>query len=454
MLILRSLLFVPGNTPRMLDRALGLRPDAFIPDMEDSVPWDEKANARAVTASYLPRAAETGVPVIPRVNSLDTGLLEADLEAVIGPHILGVSIGKVDNPQIAGEIEGLLGKLESEAGLSPGAIKLVPWIESAEAIVNAYAICSASERIVAVAFGAEDFTNDMEIERRDDDAELVYARSVIAVAARAAGVLALDTPYFAFRDPDGLRTNSLESRGAGFRGRFAIHPAQIDVINEVFSPSGEQIEHALRVIEAFEEAVAMGRGSTSLDGKVVDVPVVKRAQALLDQAKQMGMEVPAGPEARRLASPRSLEVVGVQHDSYRAVVVDRDGHVLLKPPRFDPETGLTKRAQHVIEYMTRHVGRGRIAKARPAAAPGVPVEGELADDQQVGPDVQSREVETSRVVSEDPKVHRFGDYVLDLPPLVGASDADEDAKSRADSTQDFVVNRNGRLRHPLDQRAQ
>ena len=298
MLILRSLLFVPGNTPRMLDRALGLKPDAFIPDMEDSVPWDEKANARAVTTSYLPRAAETGVPVIPRVNSLDTGLLEADLEAVIGPHIFGVSIGKVDNPQIAGEIEGILSRLESNACLSQGTVKLVPWIESAEAIVNAYAICSASKRIVAVAFGAEDFTNDMEVERRDDDAELRYARGVIAVAARAAGVLALDTPYFAFRDPDGLRTNSLESRGAGFRGRFAIHPAQIDVINEVYSPSGEQIGHALRVIDAFEEAVAMGRGSTSLDGKVVDVPVVKRAQALLEQARQMGLEVVADPEER------------------------------------------------------------------------------------------------------------------------------------------------------------
>ena len=298
MLILRSLLFVPGNTPRMLDRALGLRPDAFVPDMEDSVPWDEKGNARAVTASYLPKAAQTGVPVIPRVNSLDTGLLEADLEAVIGPHIFGVSIGKVDNPQIAEEIEGLLGRLESEAGLSPGHIKLVPWIESAEAIVNAYSICRASERIVAVALGAEDFTNDMEIERRDDDAELAYARSAIAVAARAAGVLALDTPYFAFRDPDGLRANSSESRGVGFRGRFAIHPAQIDVINEVYSPSREQIGHALRVIEAFEEAAAMGRGSTSLDGKVVDVPVVKRAQALLEQARQMGLEVAADPEER------------------------------------------------------------------------------------------------------------------------------------------------------------
>lgn len=292
MLILRSLLFVPGNTPRMLERALGLRPDAFIPDMEDSVPWDEKANAREVTASYIPKAAETGVPVIPRVNSPDTGLLEADLEAVIGPHIFGVSIGKVDNLQIAEEIEGLLSRLETKNGLSPGSVKLVPWIESAEAIVNAYSICTASSRIVAVALGAEDFTNDMEIERRDDDAELRYARSVIAVAARAAGVLALDTPYFAFRDPDGLRANSLESRGVGFRGRFAIHPAQIDVINEVYSPSGEQIGHALRVIEAFEEAAAMGRGSTSLDGKVVDVPVVKRAQALLERARQMGLEVP------------------------------------------------------------------------------------------------------------------------------------------------------------------
>ncbi len=298
MTILRSLLFVPGNTPRMLERALGLRPDAFMPDMEDSVPWDEKANARAVTASYLPRAAETGVPVIPRVNSLDTGLLESDLEAVIGPHIFGVSIGKVDNVQIVGEIEGLLSRLESEAGLSPGSIKLVPWIESAEAIVNAYAICRSSDRIVAVAFGAEDFTNDMEIERRDDDAELGYARNAVAVAARAAGVLALDTPYFAFRDPDGLRANSLESRGAGFKGRFAIHPAQIEVINEVYSPSEEQIGHALRVIEAFEEAAAMGRGSTSLDGKVVDVPVVKRAQALLDQARQMGLEVAASAEDR------------------------------------------------------------------------------------------------------------------------------------------------------------
>ena len=289
MTVLRSLLFVPGNAPRMLERALGLAPDAFIPDMEDSVPWDEKANAREVVASYIPQLAKTGKPVIPRVNSLDSGLLEADLAAVVGPRVFGVSVGKVDDAAILNRVSALIGEAERRAGMDDGAVRLVPWIESASAIVNAYGICRASARTVAVALGAEDFTNDMEIERRDDDAELVYPRSVIAVAARAAGVLALDTPYFAFRDADGLRENSRASRGVGFRGRFAIHPAQIETINEVYSPSAEQIDRARREIEAFEEAASVGRGSTSLDGKVVDVPVVKRAQALIERAREMGL---------------------------------------------------------------------------------------------------------------------------------------------------------------------
>ena len=289
--IFRSLLFVPGNTPRMLERALGLRPDAFIPDMEDSVPWDEKANARSVTASYLPKLASTGVPVIPRVNSLDTGLLADDLAAVVSAHIYGVSVGKADNPRIVREIETLIEEAEARAGLDIGSVRLVPWIESAEAIVKAYDICGASSRIVGVALGAEDFTNDMQIERREDDAELAYARSAVAVAAKAAGVLALDTPFFAFRDTDALQANCESSRGIGFRGRFAIHPAQLETIHQVYSPSPKELERARREIAAFDEAAATGRGSTSLDGKVVDVPVVKRAQGLLEQARRMGIDV-------------------------------------------------------------------------------------------------------------------------------------------------------------------
>ena len=287
MTVLRSLLFVPGNQPRMLERASGLKPDAFIPDMEDSVPIDEKANAREVTASYLAKLGAGGVPVIPRVNSLDTGLLDDDLAAMVGEHVFGVSVGKIETPQDIATISAKLDALEREAGIEVGSVRLVPWIETAMAIVHLYEICKASPRIVGVAFGAEDFTNDMGIERTESEAETYFARNSIAVAARAADVVALDTPYFGFRDPDGLRENAGVARQYGFKGKFAIHPAQIDIINETFSPSHAEIEHARRVVDAFEEAASRGRGSTSLDGKVVDVPVVKRAQAVLELAASM-----------------------------------------------------------------------------------------------------------------------------------------------------------------------
>ena len=290
MTILRSLLFVPGNQPRMLERASGLKPDAFIPDMEDSVPDEEKENARSVTASYLAQLAASDVLVIPRVNSLETGLLDDDLTAVVGEHISGVSVGKIYTPEDIATISGKLESLERGAGLEVGSISLVPWIETAQAIVNLYAICTASPRIMGVAFGAEDFTNDMGIERTESETETYFARNSIAVAARAADVLALDTPYFGFRDPVGLRDNAQAAKQYGFKGKFAIHPAQIDIINQTFSPSAAEIEQARRVVEAYREAEGRGRGSTSLDGRVVDVPVVKRAEALLELAESLSSD--------------------------------------------------------------------------------------------------------------------------------------------------------------------
>lgn len=288
MTVLRSLLFVPGNQPKMLDKAMGFTPDAFMPDMEDSVPVDEKAQAREVTASYLPRLAPCGPLLIPRVNALDTGLLEADLAAVVGPHIYGVSVGKISTPKDVDIISNHLTRLEHKAGLAVGQVKLVLWMETALAMVHCYEILTASQRIVGAAFGAEDFTNDMAMERTDDDSELVVPRGIMCVAARAANVLALDAPYFLFRNPEGLRQNALASKKIGFKGKFAIHPAQVDMINDIFSPSAAAIEYAQRVVAAFEEAEQAGRGSTSLDGKVVDVPVVKRARGLLAIAGRMG----------------------------------------------------------------------------------------------------------------------------------------------------------------------
>ena len=291
MTILRSLLFVPGNRPNMLQKALGFSPDVFVPDLEDSVPTDEKANARAVAASFLAKLSDTGSLVIPRVNSLDTGLLEQDLAAIITPDIYGLSIGKVQTVQEIADICGLIGPLEQKAGLATGRLKLIPWIESAKAIVNAYEICSSSKRIIAVAFGAEDFTNDMGIERTDDDSEIAYARSAVCIAARAADVVALDTPYFGFRDTDGLQRDANTAKKQGFKGKFAIHPAQIDIINATLSPSTQEVEHAKRVLAAFEAAEHQGRGSTSLNGKVIDVPVVKRARAILEMANRVANEV-------------------------------------------------------------------------------------------------------------------------------------------------------------------
>ena len=287
MTVLRSLLFVPGNRADMLAKAVALTPDAFVPDMEDSVPVEEKAHARDVTASFLPQLAQRGVLVIPRVNALETGLLEADLAAVVGPHSYGVSVGKIYAPRDVEIISDILARLELKGGLPVGQTKLVLWIETAMAIVQAYDICAASPRIVGVAFGAEDFTHDMGIERSDDDSEVAMPRSLVCIAARAANVLALDTPYFLFRDPEGLRHNALASKKIGFKGKFAIHPSQLDIINATFSPSPEEIDYARRVVAAFEDAERAGKGATSLDGKVIDVPVMKRARALLEVAESI-----------------------------------------------------------------------------------------------------------------------------------------------------------------------
>jgi citrate lyase subunit beta/citryl-CoA lyase len=288
--MLRSLLFVPGNKANMLEKALGQRPDAFVPDMEDSVPAAEKANARETIAKFLPRFAALNIPVIPRVNSLDTDWLETDLAAVVGPAIFGISVGKVRNAEDISAVSQLVGDLERRAGLSVGMLRLLPWIETAEAIVNVSAICRASERIAAVAFGGEDFTNDMGVERLEDEMQIAYARQALCVAARAAHVPALDTPYFKLRDPDGLRDSSLRAKSIGFKGRFAIHPEQIETVNECFSPSAQEIAHAERIVAAYEEAETRGRASTSLDGWVIDVPVVKRARALLELARRAGAE--------------------------------------------------------------------------------------------------------------------------------------------------------------------
>jgi len=289
--LLRSLVFVPGNRSNMLERALAFNADVIMVDLEDSVPPGEKVAARDLAQEWVPRLYGKGREVMVRVNSLDTGLTREELAAVIGPRLYGVSVGKVESVWDLQEIDRIIAPLEVAAGLEPGHVKVIPWIESAKSIMNVQQMSTASPRIIALAFGAEDYTNDMGIQRTDLGEEVYFARSTVAVAARAAGIGSLDGPFVAFRDPESLQKDAQTARQMGHTGKFAIHPSQIEILNEVFSPNVDDVAYARRVMTAWDQAKAAGRGSLDLDGKMVDVPVVKRAQNLLAFAEAIEQQV-------------------------------------------------------------------------------------------------------------------------------------------------------------------
>ncbi|MBI2964736.1 MAG: CoA ester lyase [Chloroflexi bacterium] len=288
----------------MLAKATGYPAHAFIPDLEDSVPDHAKEAARSAVAAAIPALAASGCSVIPRLNSPDTGLFELDLEAVAGPQIAGISVGKIRSPEEVRRIDTLLGRLEIRRGIPTGAIGILPWIETAAAVARAVDVCRSSSRIRWVAFGAEDLTVDMGIPRASDQGRapggddssreasigssieplVSYARAAVAIAARAAGAPAFDTPYVHFKDEAGLVRETANARMLGFKGKFAIHPAQLGPINRAFAPTEAEVSRARKVIDAWEAAASQGRGAISLDGEMVDVPVVARARALLREA--------------------------------------------------------------------------------------------------------------------------------------------------------------------------
>ena len=290
--LLRSLIFVPGNRPNMLERALGFNADVTMVDLEDSVPPAEKVNARDVAREWVPRLRSAGHRVMVRVNSLDTGLTKDELEVLVSQDLSGISLGKAESPQELRDADVLITALESASSVEPGQIKLIPWIENAPAVLAPYQMATATPRIIAIAFGAEDYTNDLGIQRTDTGEEVYFARAQTAVAAHAAKVACLDSPFVGFRDPDGLREDCRLIRQLGFTGKFAIHPAQIDLINESFTPSEDEVAYARKVVNAFREAESNGRGSADLDGRMIDVPVFKRAENLL--AKMAAIESRTG----------------------------------------------------------------------------------------------------------------------------------------------------------------
>lgn len=287
---LRTLLFVPGNRQNMIEKARHLPADVVVLDLEDSVPSSEKASARAVVRDSLAGLALGGrgeggeqkrQRVFVRINSIASGLAPDDLEAVITKGIDGISQPKPSSASDIREAAAIIERLERERGIEAGHVKLLPWVETAKGLIHAFDIASASPRVVGISFGAEDFTLDTGMERTAEGTELLYPKTMVVIAAKAADVIAIDTPYNDFRDEAGLIKEARLARRLGFEGKFLIHPSQIEPVNRIFHPSAEEVDYARRVVAAFEAAEAQGFASTSLEGKMIDIPIANRARKLL-----------------------------------------------------------------------------------------------------------------------------------------------------------------------------
>jgi|YelNatPaOPRAMG01_1025707.scaffolds.fasta_scaffold04633_11 citrate lyase subunit beta/citryl-CoA lyase len=285
MRLLRSALFTPGNNMRMIHKIPTLTADAVILDLEDSVPMAEKDTARIFIRDSLDVVCSGTADVYVRVNGLMTGLTAEDCEFVVQKGISGIMLPKVESQNEVLEAEKIIGELERKRGLEPGSITLIPTIETAKGVVNAYEIASSSKRVVAIGFGAVDFTRDMGVSLSKEGTELFFARSYVALAARAAGTQAIDTVFIDLADKEGLVKDSMLAKQLGFKGKFLIHPSQIEPVNRIFSPSEKEIEYAKKVVQAFKEAEAKGLGAASLEGRMIDIAVYRQAEDLLKLAE-------------------------------------------------------------------------------------------------------------------------------------------------------------------------
>ncbi|MBY4575624.1 CoA ester lyase [Gordonia paraffinivorans] len=283
---LRSFLFVPGDSEKKLGKIDGSPADAIILDLEDSVSPSRKTAARRLVADYLRDAVDTaGLPQLwVRINPLDSGEALADLAAVVAAGPAGIMIPKIDGPDQVQQVSHYLDAFEAAHGLSAGQIRLLPVAtETASAPFRLGDFAGAGiDRLYGLTWGAEDLSAALGASTNlgpDGDWAVTYrlVRSLMLMGARAAGVEAVETLYVDIRDPDGLAESSRRARGEGFSGRIAIHPAQVEPINDAFTPTEAEIEFARRVVAAFDGEV----GTVALDGKMLDLPHLKQAQRVL-----------------------------------------------------------------------------------------------------------------------------------------------------------------------------
>lgn len=283
----RSMLFVPGNHPGMIKDAYIYGSDSIMFDLEDSVSIHEKDSARWLVFEALMNINYGDKELVVRINDLSSPWGKADLEAMICAGIDVIRLPKTETPDDVIECEREIERIEKKYGRVVGSTRMMAAIESAEGALNAREIAKSSKRLVGIAIGAEDYVTDLKTRRSAEGTELFMGRSLVLLGARAAGIDAIDTVYSDVNNEEGLIQETETIKQLGFDGKSVINPRQIKIVHDIFAPTQREIEHANAVIYAIEEASAKGSGVISLNGKMIDKPIVERAKRVLSLAERM-----------------------------------------------------------------------------------------------------------------------------------------------------------------------
>ena len=292
----RSLLFLPGNNPNMMINGNCLGADAVIFDLEDAVSPAEKDAARILVRNTMRYIDFGGCQRIVRINGVDTEFWRKDLDAIMPEKPDLVLLPKTGFAKDALLVDTYMTELEETMGLEREAVGLMPLIETAAGLENAYAIASCAERVKALFLGAEDLTADLQCKRTKEGREIEYARCRLVAAARAAGIEVYDTPFTDVNDDEGIVTDAQVAKNLGFSGKAAISPRHVEAINQVFSPSCEEIDYAYEVMDTIRLAKEQGKGAIALHGKMIDAPIVARAEQTIAMAEALGMDRRNGNE--------------------------------------------------------------------------------------------------------------------------------------------------------------
>jgi citrate lyase subunit beta/citryl-CoA lyase len=285
----RSLLFIPGNNDRFLKKSTSLHPDILCYDLEDSVPSNEKEGARRLVGAQLASQEENKLsPIYVRINSVDSGMIDSDLESILGNKLDGIVLPKIGNSKEVMQVIDKIHIIASKRKLA-SRIQIIPSIETASGVVNANSIAAAHEDVVALVFGVFDYLYDMDIDSEyDDSISYNYARSKIPVDAKAAGIDALDGIWQKVSDLDGLAMDAKVAKNLGYSGKTLIHPSHINPVHDIFQPTKKQIEWAKKVLASLQDSIEKGnpKGAILLDGKMIDAVHYKQARAVLKAADQ------------------------------------------------------------------------------------------------------------------------------------------------------------------------